>query len=125
VKNPAPVARAMRIEMRRKFLGSDNPSCFYCDEPEIACLELEHPVGREHDKNFTRIVCRNCHRKLELRRDVAQLTRNGRRQAPEDDVESLLNYLMRMAEDHEATSESLRRKARLFAERRKKMQAGE
>jgi 5-methylcytosine-specific restriction endonuclease McrA len=117
VKNPSPVTRARRTEMRRKTLGSDNPSCFYCPESDVACLEIEHPVGREYDKRFTRIVCRNCHGKLEMKRDVAQLTKNGQHRAPETEYESLLNYLLRLADDHEATSESLRRKVNLLSER--------
>lgn len=116
MKNLSPVTRARRIEMRRKALGSDNPCCFYCGESNIACLEIEHPVGREHDKTFTRIVCRNCHRKLEVRRDVAKLTKNGQRQTPETERESFCNYILRLADDFEATSESMRRKAALLGE---------
>jgi hypothetical protein len=117
--------RARRLERRRKVFGSDNPSCFYCGESDVACLELEHPVGIEHDKEFTRIVCRNCHRKQEMRRDVAKLTKNGKRRAPEIDDELFLNYCMRFAEDLETSSESLRRKATLFAERKKIVRGAE
>lgn len=111
MKNPSPVMRARRMELRRMALGSENPSCFYCGESDIACLELEHPVGREHDSSFTRTVCRNCHRKLEMKRDVAGLTKNGKRGVVETPCESIVNYLLRLAADQEATSESLRRKA--------------
>lgn len=119
MKNPSPVTRARRIEKRRKTLGSDNPSCFYCGKSDIECLEIEHPVGREHDRSFTRIVCRNCHRELEMRRDVAKLTKNGKRRAPETKYESLCNYVLRLADDFEATSESMRRKVTLSGERKK------
>lgn len=97
--------------MRHKTLGSDKPSCFYCGESDVACLEIEHPVGREYDKAFTRIVCRNCHRKLEMGRDVAKLTKNGQPRVPETEWESHRNYLLRLANDFEATSESVRKRA--------------
>jgi hypothetical protein len=60
-----------------------------------------------------------------MRRDVAKLTKNGKRQAPETEGESLFNYCMRFADDLETSSASLRRKAALFAERKKKMRGGE
>jgi CxxC motif-containing protein (DUF1111 family) len=118
VTNVNPVKRARRIELRRKHLGSDNPSCFYCDESDIACLELEHPVGREHDRAFTRVVCRNCHRKLELRRDVSKLTKNGQHRNPGTEP-ALHDYVLRVADDLNAVSESLRRWATLPDDRKK------
>jgi hypothetical protein len=116
VKNPNPVTRARRIEMRRKALGSDKPSCFYCGESDVACLEIEHPVGREYDKDFTRIVCRNCHRKLETGRDFAKLTKNGQYRAPETDHQSFRNYVLRVAHDLDATGESIRKRVALLDE---------
>ena len=91
----------------------------------IVVHELAHLKEREHDKAFTRIVCRNCHRKLEMGRDVAKLTKNGKRQAPETEDESLFNYCMRFADDLETSSASLRRKATLFVERKKRVGRGE
>ena len=114
MKNPFPVRLARRTETRRKALGSDNASCFYCDECDIACLELDHPVGHENDEAFKRVVCRNCHRKAEFRRDVAKLTKNGKRRVPETERDSLRNYMLRIADDLEATSESIRRKVALL-----------
>jgi hypothetical protein len=111
VKDRNPIKRARRQELRLKYLGSDNPSCFYCGEHDPACLELEHPVGKKVDPKLTRIVCRNCHRKLEFERDVAGLTKNGIHITPETEREGFCNYLLRLAADHEATAESLRRKA--------------
>src|SRR5271155_4417218 len=75
MKNPNPIKRARRLEMRRKQLGSDR--CFYCGESDVSCLEIEHPVTRKLDAKFTRAVCRNCHRKLEMNRDLGKLTKNG------------------------------------------------
>jgi hypothetical protein len=75
MRNPEPIKRALRIERRRKFLGADR--CFYCPEPRPSSLEREHPVGIQRDSRFYRAVCRNCHRDLEMRRDVAGLTKNG------------------------------------------------
>jgi len=126
VKNPDPIARAWRLEKRRKELGSDNPRCFYCPESDLPCLEIDHPVTEELDPKFTRIECRNDHRKLELKRDVAGLTHNGRRGVKESKGIQLRRYLLLLAEDLDsiaavspeaiaaelrATAASLRRKA--------------
>jgi hypothetical protein len=126
VNNPAPITRAWRLEKRCKQLGSNNPRCFYCGETNVACLELDHPVTEELDPKFTRVECRNDHRKLELQRDVAGLTKNGRRGQNESKRDQLRRYLLLMAEDQDsiaavspeaiaaelrATAASLRRKA--------------
>jgi 5-methylcytosine-specific restriction endonuclease McrA len=111
MKNPNPVERARRLEMRRKYLGSADPKCFYCGESDIECLEIEHPLGRNRDPKRTRIVCRNCHRKLEMKRDLAGLTNNGKHNVEESPSEEMRTFLLRLADDHEATADSLRRKA--------------
>jgi hypothetical protein len=54
-----------------------------------------------------------------MERDMAKLTKNGKHPTPESDDDWLLNFLLRMAADHQATSEALRRRAALFADRRK------
>jgi 5-methylcytosine-specific restriction endonuclease McrA len=111
MKNPNPPKLARRLEIRRRALGSDNPCCQYCGETSIECLELEHPVTRDQDPLFTRIVCRNCHRKLELGRDVAGLTKNGQHEKEPTEPPKVRDYLLLLAADHEATAASLRRKA--------------
>jgi hypothetical protein len=98
VKNPNPIARAGRLQRRRKELGI-SPSCFDCGESDIACLELDHQVGRKRDPEFTRIRCRNCHRKVEFKRDVAGLTKNGQHRTEESPVEEERSYLLLVAED--------------------------
>lgn len=132
MKNPDPIARAWRLERRRKQLGADDPRCLYCGETNIACLELDHPVTKELDPKFTRIECRNDHRKLELKRDLTGLTNNGRRGVKESKEAQLRRYFLLLAEDQDsiadvilspkaslalvasalrATADSLRRKA--------------
>jgi hypothetical protein len=126
VSNPAPITRAWRLEKSRKRLGSNNPRCFYCGETDVACLELDHPVTEDLDPYFTQIVCRNDHRKRELQRDVAGLTKNGRRGQKESKRLQLRRYLLLMAEHFDsmaavspdniaaelrAAASSLRRKA--------------
>lgn len=106
MKNPNPITRARRIETRRKQLGYPT-RCFYCPETDVFCFEEEHPVTRELDKKFKRAVCRNCHRKLEARRDIKGLTTNGRRDVIETETEELKRYLLLMAEDEELQAELL------------------
>lgn len=107
MKNPRPIKRAWRLEKRRKELGSDNPRCFYCPETDLACLELDHPVTEELDTQFTRVECRNHHRKLELKRDLAGLTRNGRRGVKESKRQRHRRYLLLLAEDQDSIADLL------------------
>jgi hypothetical protein len=106
VKNPYPIARARRTEMRRKQLGYPT-RCFYCPETDIFCFELDHPVTEELDEHFKRAVCRNCHRKLEARRDIKGLTKNGQHDAIESERAALQRYLLLLAEDQDTIAEHL------------------
>jgi hypothetical protein len=106
MKNPNPIARARRIEMRRKQLGYPS-RCFYCGETDVFCFEEDHPVTRELDEKFKRVVCRNCHRKTEAERDIKGLTKNGQRDVVESDNEKQRRYLRLMAEDEESQAELL------------------
>ena len=106
MKNPNPISRARRIEMRRKQLGYAT-RCFYCPETEIFCFEVEHPVTEALDPFFIRAVCRNCHRKLEVERDIKGLTKNGRHTAKESKRQALRRYLLLLAEDQETIAEKV------------------
>ena len=106
MRNPNPIARARRIEMRRKRLGYPS-RCFCCGETDIFCLEEDHPVTEGLDKHFKRVVCRNCHRKLEASRDIKGLTKNGQRDVVESDSEKRRRYLLLMAEDLESQADLL------------------
>jgi len=108
MKNPNPIARARRIEMRRKQLGYPS-RCFYCGETDVFCFEEDHPVTREPDEKFKRVLCRNCHRKREAVRDIEGLTRNGQRNVAESEVEKFHRYLLLMAQDEESQAELLER----------------
>lgn len=107
MKNPDPILRARRYEIRREQLGSANPRCFYCGESDLACLELEHPITRKLDSKFTRIDCRNCHRKREMERDLAGLTKNGLHIPTESEREELRSYLSLLAQDQESIANLL------------------
>jgi hypothetical protein len=107
MKNPDPIKRAWRLEKRRKDLGSDNPRCFYCRETDLACLEVDHPVTEELDPEFRRVECRNHHRKLELKRDLAGLTKNGRRGVKESKRQQHRRYLLLLAEDQDSITDLL------------------
>ena len=104
MNNPYPTARARRIEMRRKQLGYAT-RCFYCSESDIYCLEEDHPVSFELDRDFKRAVCRNCHRKLEAARDIRKLTKNGQHNVIESERQALQRYLHLLAEDQETIAE--------------------
>ena len=108
MKNPNPIARARRIEMRRKQLGYPS-SCFYCGETDLFCYEEDHPVTRELDEKFKRVVCRNCHRKLEADRDIKGLTKSGKRDVVESEIEKFRRYFLLMAEDEDSQAELLQR----------------
>ena len=95
------------LEKRRKELGCQNPRCFYCTETDIWCLEIEHPVSKELDSQFTRIVCRNCHRKLEADRDVLKLTKNGLHKTVESEDNRSLRYVMLSAKDLDSIADLL------------------
>jgi len=96
--------------MRRKDMGYAT-RCFYCGETDIFCFEIDHPVTRELDRDFERAVCRNCHRKLEARRDIKCLTKNGKhkRNARESERAKIRRYLLLMAEDEDSQVELLQR----------------
>jgi len=100
VKNPHPIARARRLETRRKQLGYPD-RCLSCSESDISCFEEDHPVTRKLDPKFKRAVCRNCHWKCERRRDDAKLTKNGFHEALESEREQLRRYLLLLAEDQD------------------------
>lgn len=93
--------------MRRKQLGYAT-RCFYCPETDIFCFELDHPVTEELDEHFKRAVCRNCHRKLEARRDIKGLTKNGQHSVVETDRAALQRYLLLLADDQETIAEHVR-----------------
>ena len=94
--------------MRRKDMGYAT-RCFYCGETDIFCFEIDHPVTHDLDADFKRVVCRNCHRKLEARRDIKGLTKNGKRRTKESEREALGRYLLLIAEDEESQAELLQR----------------
>ena len=108
MSNPYPILRARRIEKRRKDTGYAT-RCFYCEESDIFCFEMDHPVTFELDEEFRRAVCLNCHRKLEARRDIKRLTKNGKHRTKESKRDAARRYLLLMAEDEESQAELLQR----------------
>ena len=108
MKNSNPIARARRIEMRRKQLGYPS-RCFYCAEKDLFCFEEDHPVTRQLDDRFKRVICLNCHRKSEASRDIKGLTKNGQHDVVESEVEKFRRYLLLMAEDEDSQAELLER----------------
>ena len=52
-----------RLEQHCRRLGTHEPRCVSCGEPDPRCLEDHHLAGRQYHSD-TYVVCRNCHRKL-------------------------------------------------------------
>jgi hypothetical protein len=101
---------AVRREQQLARLGTRALICVYCDETAIECLELHHVVGKKLDLTLTEIRCRNCHRKIEFRRDVLGLTGNGIHPGPvltKNEISRL--RLLGLAESHESQAQALRR----------------
>lgn len=98
MNNPEPLARARRLEMRRKETGYAS-RCFYCPEADPSCFENDHPVTQALDPLFVRTVCRNCHRKFEVKRDAKGLTKNGLHRVRESEREKAQRYDLLFAED--------------------------
>lgn len=65
-------------------------------------MEADHPVTEELDEEFKQIVCCNDHRKLEMKRDVAELTKNGLHNLDESERDKLRRYLLLLAEHLES-----------------------
>ena len=105
-----PAQIALRRERRLAELGTRTPICVYCAETAIECLELHHVVGKKLDSALMEIRCRNCHRKIEYRRDVLGLTRNGIRTAPDLNRNEISRLrLLGLAESHASIAQALRR----------------
>jgi hypothetical protein len=56
---------------------------------------------------FTRVECRNCHRKREIERDFAGLTKNGLHTKRESNTEKMRSYLLLLALDQESIATAL------------------
>jgi hypothetical protein len=108
VNNPDPIKRAWRLQRRRKELGSSNPSCVSCGESDIECLEKEHPLTEELDREFKRVECRNDHRRKELNRDLKGLTKNGKRNLEESERQCERRVLLLYAEDLDFLAERIK-----------------
>jgi hypothetical protein len=116
MRDQSPIRTARRKTQQLARLGTRTPCCIYCGETAPECLELHHPVGRNLDPEFEEIRCRNCHRKIEFRRDSAELTRNGIHQSlflrGNGSTRNMYMRLLGLAESHESTAQALRRWAK-------------
>jgi hypothetical protein len=110
LREEKPIRAARRKVRQQDRLGGLTPICAYCGELAIECLELHHVVGRKLDESFVEVRCRNCHRKIELQRDLAHLTSNGQLGSRTPDSDEVLRLrLLGLAEGHESTAVALRR----------------
>jgi hypothetical protein len=110
VRKAQPIRAARRKARQTDRLGGLTPICVYCGETAIECLELHHVTGRRLDPDFVEVRCRNCHRKIELQRDVANLTGNGERSPKTPQKDEIIRLrLLGLAESHVSTAASLRR----------------
>ena len=109
-----PIRAARRKVQQFSRLGTRTPCCLYCGETAVECLELHHVVGRELDPEFKEVRCRNCHRKIEFRRDSVELSSNGIHRSPtlkeiNSGTNNMRMRLLGLAESHESTAQALRR----------------
>jgi hypothetical protein len=110
VKEEQPIRAARRKARQVDRLGGLTPICVYCGETAIECLELHHVTGRALDADFVEVRCRNCHRKIELQRDTANLTGNGGRSPKTHQKDEIIRLrLLGLAEGHVSTAAALRR----------------
>jgi hypothetical protein len=110
VREEQPIRAARRKIRQQDRLGGLTPICSYCGEVAIECLELHHVVGRKLDESLVEVRCRNCHRKIELQRDLVNLTRNGKGGSKEPVRDEVIKLrLLGLAEGHESTAAALRR----------------
>jgi hypothetical protein len=104
------IRNARRRARQVDRLGGLTPICAHCGETAIECLELHHVTGRRVDPDFVEVRCRNCHRKIELQRDAANLTSNGERSPKTFQNDEIIKLrLLGLAEGHVSTAAALRR----------------
>jgi hypothetical protein len=110
-----PIRTARRKVQQFSRLETRTPCCAYCGETAPECLELHHVVGRRLDSAFKEVRCRNCHRKIEFRRDCVGLSKNGIHSSSSPCKEMngrsdiMRMRLIGLAESHESTAQALRR----------------
>ena len=110
MREKQPIRVARRKVRQADRLGGLTPICAYCGEAAIECLELHHITGRKLDADFVEVRCRNCHRKIGLQRDVANLTDNGERDSQKPQNSEIMRLrLLGLAEGHVSTAAALRR----------------
>ena len=110
MKEKQPIRAARRKARQADRLGGLTPICIYCGETAIECLELHHVTSRRIDPDFVEVRCRNCHRKIELQRDLANLTGNGERSSKKPEKDQINRFrLLGLAEGHVSTAAALRR----------------
>jgi hypothetical protein len=110
VREQHPIRAARRKLRQQDRLGGLTPICAYCGEMAVECLELHHVVGRKLDESLVEVRCRNCHRKIELQRDLVNLTKNGKRGSKRPSRDEVIKLrLLGLAEGHVSTAAALRR----------------
>ncbi|MGA7711198.1 MAG: hypothetical protein WCA81_04800 [Rhizomicrobium sp.] len=103
--------RRARIRKAYARLGTSMPACVICGEDNPFCLELHEPGGRKNS-DFSVIICRNCHRKLEDdRRDHFPTI-----WTPPDPIERLSKALMGEADMFQRLAQKRRADARMLHE---------
>ena len=83
-----------RRQQRLRRLGTQNPRCATCGEPDSRTLELHHIAGRKNGDDLS-VVCRNCHRKLsdnQLDRASSAFTK------PISQLDAIGNFLLGLAD---------------------------
>lgn len=114
-RGPNPIANAARNEKRQRGLPP-NAACAHCGEREPIVLvretkhqgliEEHHVAGRANDKEFTVLLCSNCHR-----RATAQQLDMGALKTMETDntLDKIIDASYSMAAFHQGAKEAFLR----------------
>ena len=114
------IERAARERAAKRRLRTNTPRCATCGNSDWQCLEAHHVAGRAYDPT-TDIHCRNCHRIL----SDWQKDHPHQKADPPSFDETLLHFLLGMADLFELLVRKLREFAQTLADRTPKAEASQ
>lgn len=105
--------REARMERRFQTLGTRTPRCPCCSESTWNCFQVHHIAQAKYMPDVTIIVCLNCHRKLsEMQEEHPMFDKNA-----DPFLQSLVHFLLGLADMFELAIEKLREFASALMQR--------